>query len=118
MSNLEDFAKKLQKAKEKLKEGFSYIHVFAPCVMGWRFDSSLSIEVCRTAVRTNYFPLWEAENGQFRLTQEVSNPKPVKELTKLLRKFSHLKEDDLARLQQSADERYAFLKGLCSIGKQ
>jgi len=84
--------------------------------MGWRFDSSLSIEVCRTAVRTNYFPLWEAENGKFRLTQEVSNPKPVQELTKLLRKFSHLKEDDLSSLQKIVNERYAFLKSICEIG--
>jgi pyruvate/2-oxoacid:ferredoxin oxidoreductase beta subunit len=115
LSNLEDFAKKLLKAKEKLSEGFSYIHVFAPCVMGWRFDSALSIEVCRTAVRTNYFPLWEAEAGKFRLTQEISNPKPIQELTKLLRKFSHLKESDLSRLQQTVDERYKFLKALCGI---
>jgi pyruvate/2-oxoacid:ferredoxin oxidoreductase beta subunit len=117
LSNLEDLAKKLIKAKEKLSEGFSYIHVFAPCVMGWRFDSSLSIEVCRTAVRTNYFPLWEAEAGKYRLTQEVSNPRPVKELTKLLRKFSHLKEPDLIKLQQTVDERYQFLKDLCEIRK-
>jgi pyruvate/2-oxoacid:ferredoxin oxidoreductase beta subunit len=117
LSNIEDFAKKLLKAKEKLKEGFSYIHVFSPCVMGWRFDSSLSIEVCRTAVRTNYFPLWEAENGKFRLTQEINNPKPIGELTKMLRKFSHLKEDDLSRLQQIVDKRYLRLKSLCSIDK-
>jgi pyruvate/2-oxoacid:ferredoxin oxidoreductase beta subunit len=115
LSNIEDFAKKLLKAKEKVNEGFSYIHVLTPCVMGWRFDSSLSIEICRTAVRTNYFPLWEAENGKFRLTQEVSNPKPVQELTKLLRKFSHLKSDDLSRLQQTLDQRYALLKGLCTL---
>ena len=117
LSNLEDFAKKLLIAKEKKNEGFVYIHVFAPCVMGWRFDSSLSIQVCRMAVRTNYFPLWEAEEGKFRLTHEVDNPRPIQELTKLVRKFAHLKEADLSRLQQIVDERYAFLKALCAIGK-
>jgi pyruvate/2-oxoacid:ferredoxin oxidoreductase beta subunit len=115
-SNLEDFARKLLKAKEKKNEGFVYIHVFTPCVMGWRFDSSLSIEICRMAVRTNYFPLWEAEGGKFRLTHEVANPKPIQELTKLVRKFSHLKEADLHRLQQIVNERYAFLKAVCAIG--
>jgi pyruvate/2-oxoacid:ferredoxin oxidoreductase beta subunit len=117
LSNLEDMAKKLLKAKEKLSEGFSYLHIFAPCVMGWRFDSSLSIEVCRTAVNTNYYPLWEAEAGKFRLTREIGNPKPVRELTKLLRKFAHLKEPDLNELQQTVDERYKFLKDLCDISK-
>src|SRR4030042_382554 len=92
LSHLEDFAKKLTKAKEKMKEGFSYIHVFSPCVMGWRYNSSLSIEVCRTAVRTNYFPLWEAENGKFRLTQETANPRPAQEFSRMTRKFPHLKE--------------------------
>jgi pyruvate/2-oxoacid:ferredoxin oxidoreductase beta subunit len=114
LSHLEDFAKKLRKAKEKTAEGFAYIHVFSPCIMGWRFDSSLSIEVCRTAVRTNYYPLWEAENGKFRITHEVSNPKPVTELTKMLRKFSHLKESDLSKLQKVLDERYSRLKSLCA----
>jgi pyruvate/2-oxoacid:ferredoxin oxidoreductase beta subunit len=116
LSNLEDFAKKLLIAKEKKNEGFVYLHVFTPCVMGWRFDSSMSIQVCRTAVRTNYFPLWEAEEGKFRLTHEVDNPRPIQELTKLVRKFSHLKEADLDRLQQLVNERYAFLKALCAIG--
>jgi len=115
LSHLEDFAKKLNKAMEKQKEGFVYIHVFAPCVMGWRFDSSQSIQVCRTAVRTNYFPLWESEEKKFRLTQQVTNPLPVQELTKLVRKFSHLKEPELAKLQHIIDERYSFINALCNI---
>lgn len=117
LSHLEDFAKKLLKAKEKKDEGFVYIHVFAPCLMGWRIEPDSSIEVCRAAVRTNYFPLWEAESGKFRLTHEVASPKPVTELTKLMRKFSHLKEDGLAELQKTADERYALIKSLCDANK-
>jgi pyruvate/2-oxoacid:ferredoxin oxidoreductase beta subunit len=116
LSHMEDFAKKLLKAREKQKEGFVYLHVFAPCVMGWRFDSSLSIAVCRTAVKTNYFPLWEAEGGKFRLTHEEANPRPIQELTRLVRKFAHLKENDLRQFQQTVDEKYAFLKALCTIG--
>jgi len=117
LSHLEDFAKKLQKAKEKVKEGFVYLHVFSPCPVGWRINSDMSIEVCRTAVRTNYFPLWEAEDGKPRLTVEIANPKPVTELTKLMRKFSHLKEDGLAELQKAVDERYALVKSLCDANK-
>lgn len=115
LSHLDDFAKKLTKAREKQKEGFVYIHVFSPCVMGWRFDSSKSIQVCRTAVRSNYFPLWESEGKKFHLTQKVENPVPIKELTSLVRKFSHLKEPELEKMQQLADERYAFIKALCDI---
>jgi pyruvate/2-oxoacid:ferredoxin oxidoreductase beta subunit len=117
LSHLEDFARKLIKAKEKKEEGFVYIHVFAPCVMGWRIDSNLMIEVCRMAVRTNYFPLWEAENGNFRLNHEVANPRPIQDFTKLVRKFAHMKEMDLNNFQQMVNQRYTLIKGLCELSK-
>jgi pyruvate/2-oxoacid:ferredoxin oxidoreductase beta subunit len=116
-SHMEDFVKKLQKAKEMSKEGFVYLHVFSPCPVGWRIDSNTVIEVCRTAVRTNYFPLWEAENGKPVITVGVASPKPVSEFTKLMRKFSHLKEDGIAELQQQVNERFALLKTLVDAAK-
>jgi len=117
LSHLEDFAKKLVKAKEKKDEGFVYIHVFCPCPVGWRTESDSSIQVCRMAVRTNYFPLWEAENGKFRFTHEVANPRPVQEFTKLIRKFAHMKEAEIDNLQQVVNERHALIKALCNIGQ-
>ncbi|MBN1692622.1 MAG: hypothetical protein JW845_03605 [Dehalococcoidales bacterium] len=113
LSHLDDFARKLTKARQKIKEGFVYIHVFSPCVMGWRIEADMSIQVCRMAVRTNYFPLWEAENGRFRLTHEVSSPKPVQEYLRLIRKFSHLKETEINEFQQMVDRKYAVIKRLC-----
>jgi pyruvate/2-oxoacid:ferredoxin oxidoreductase beta subunit len=115
LSHLEDFAKKLVKAKEKVREGFVYIHIFAPCVMGWRIDSNVSIELCRMAVRTNYFPLWEAENGNFRLNHEVQNPRPIQDFIKMVRKFSHFKEADIDEFQRMVDKRYDLIKGLCNL---
>ena len=117
-SHLEDYVKKLTKAREAVKEGFVYLHVFSPCPVGWRVDSNRVIEVCRTAVRTNYFPLWEAEYGKPRLTLEIASPKPVTELTKLMRKFSHLDENGLNELQKTLDERYTLLKSLCEAYKE
>jgi pyruvate/2-oxoacid:ferredoxin oxidoreductase beta subunit len=115
LSHLDDFARKLTKAREKSREGFVYIHVFAPCVMGWRIETDMSIQVCRMAVRTNYFPLWETEDGRFRLTHEVTSPRPIGEFIKLVRKFSHLKEPDIAKFQQMVDRRYAVIKKLCTV---
>jgi pyruvate/2-oxoacid:ferredoxin oxidoreductase beta subunit len=117
-SHMEDFLKKLTKAKQMVKEGFVYLHVFSPCPVGWRVDSNRVIEVCRTAVRTNYFPLWEAEYGRPKMTVTVANPKPVTELTKLMRKFSHLDENGMAELQQIVDERYELVKNLCEDYKE
>jgi pyruvate/2-oxoacid:ferredoxin oxidoreductase beta subunit len=115
LSNMEDYAKKLLKAKEKAKEGFAYLHVFAPCIIGFRIASDAAIQTCRLAVRTNYFPLWEMEDGKFRLTQTVSEPLPISEYVKVVGKFSHFKEDEIKVFQQAVNERYAMIKSLCDL---
>jgi pyruvate/2-oxoacid:ferredoxin oxidoreductase beta subunit len=113
LSHLDDYAKKLAKAKEKAKEGFCYLHVFCPCTVGWKVPPDASIAVCREAVRTNYFPLWECEDSRFTLTHHVKDPKPVGELLSMIGKFKHLREPDIAVLQQQVDRRYRTLQALC-----
>jgi pyruvate/2-oxoacid:ferredoxin oxidoreductase beta subunit len=112
LSHMEDFAQKLRKAEEKKKEGFAYIHVFSPCPVGWGFESDKSIEICRTAVKTNYFPLWEAEYKNFRFTHTTAQPKPIAEYLKMIRKFSHFNEEETAAFQEQVDANYNFLKYL------
>ena len=114
LSHMEDYAKKLVKAKEKAKEGFVYLHVFCPCLVGWKIPMDASIEVCRAAVRTNYFPLWESENGKFRFTQRVAKPKPIQALTSLMGKFKHLPEEHLAVLQAQVNKRLKVVESLCA----
>jgi len=114
LSHLEDYAKKLVKAREKSREGFVYLHVFCPCVVGWKVPAENCIEVCRAAVRTNYFPLWEAEDGSYRFTHNVRKPEPVRELTGMLGKFKHLSDEEISVLQRQVDERYGIVKLLCN----
>ena len=113
LSHLDDYAEKLTKAKAAAREGFAYLHVFCPCLVGWKIPMNGSIEVCRAAVRTNYFPLWESEAGHYRFTRKINKPKPVTELTRLLGKFKHLQEKELAVLQGHVDKRYRRIKTLC-----
>jgi pyruvate/2-oxoacid:ferredoxin oxidoreductase beta subunit len=113
LSHMDDYCKKLAKAKEKRKEGLAYLHVFSPCPVGWRMENDSSIAACRAAVRTNYFPLWEAEHGKFRFTQKVTNPKPIKEYMDLTGKYSHMTEEGIAEFQQMVNERYDLIRSLC-----
>jgi pyruvate/2-oxoacid:ferredoxin oxidoreductase beta subunit len=112
LSHMEDYARKLLKAKEKRKEGFVYLHVFSPCPVGWRLASDAAIKVCRAAVRTNYFPLWEMENNEYRFTVKVEDPRPVQDFTSLIGKYSHFKTEDIARFQDAVDERYETILSL------
>jgi len=111
---LDDYAKKLVKAMQ-VKDGMAYIHLYSPCPTGWRTPAEIAVDIARIAVETNYFPLWEAEHGKIRMTKEIDNPKPISELTKVMRKFSHLKKDELEQFQQQVNASFATLKGLVQL---
>ena len=113
----EDLAEKLLKAKA-VKDGMSYIHLLSPCILGWGYGISMSLDICRAAVETNYFPLWEFERGTYRLTHPVEKPKPISDYLGLLKKFSHLDDSDKKEFQRVVDERFARLKSLAGSLKE
>ncbi len=110
----EDFMQKLLKAKEAIKEGMAYIHVLAPCPTGWKFKTEYTVEVSKAAVETNYFPLWEAEEGVIKFTYEVQNPQPIQEYIKYMGRFAHLTEDEIRQLQEKVDKSYEKIKRIAS----
>jgi pyruvate/2-oxoacid:ferredoxin oxidoreductase beta subunit len=112
LSHLEDLAEKLLKAKEKKNEGLAFLHIFSPCPTGWGFGTDLSIEICRKAVQTNYYPLWEAERGRFRLSHKIKKPRPLRELVDIIGKFSHLTNEEMDALEKEVAERYALIEGM------
>jgi pyruvate/2-oxoacid:ferredoxin oxidoreductase beta subunit len=111
---LEDYVKKLTKAMNT-KDGMFYIHLFSPCPSGWKSAMDSGIEISQLAVETNYYPLWECEDGRFRLTHEVKRPLPIKAYTKLIGKFSHLTDDELRDFQAFSDARYQEIKALSGL---
>jgi phenylglyoxylate dehydrogenase beta subunit len=111
LSHLEDFARKLRKA-QKIKDGLSYIHLFAPCPTGWRAKIDSGIELCRLAVETNYFPLWEAEDGVFCFTSDDHKSRPLIEFLKLQRRFEHLGVEEIHELQAMANQRFELIRHL------
>lgn len=113
---LEDYAQKLTKALN-VKDGMSYIHLLTPCPIGWRFPIDRGIEVAQSAVETNYFPLWECEQGKLHITEEIKAPKPIGEFTKMMGRFSHLNTGEVQQLQRLVDERFARIKALALLTK-
>lgn len=107
---LNDYYEKLDKAEQAAKRGMAYLHVFSPCNTGWRFPPDKTIEVCRSAVETNMFPLWEYENGTVRFTQPVDNARPVADYLKTIGKYKHLDQAQIDHIQQTADRVVSVLK--------
>lgn len=111
---IEDMVMKVEKAM-KVKDGLAYIHIFSPCVQGWGVDSSKSIEVARLAVQSNFAPLYEVENGKYKLNVNPRNPKPVKEYLESFKKFAHLDEEEKQAMQELTDEKWNRLVKLTSL---
>lgn len=107
-----DMVRKLEKALT-VDNGLVYLHVFNPCVTGWGCKSDESIELARMAVETNIAPLYEVENGEFKMSVDIKNPRPVKDFVTRFKKFKHLTEQDIQELQEFTDRRFARLQKLC-----
>lgn len=112
----EDYYAKLEKAVEASKTGMAYLHVYAPCPTGWRFPASMTTEICRMQVRTNFIALWEydRENG-LQFTRAVDKPEPVANYLKMIGKYRHLSEEQAAHIQHTVDEKIAYLRQLTQV---
>ena len=89
-------------------KGPSFVHVIAPCTIGWRIESHVTIQLSKLAVQTGVFPLYEIENGKFKMTSKIAKRKPVFDYLKLQGRFMILTEKEVAIIQKHTDERYKF----------
>lgn len=110
---MKDMRDKIAKGKEAAKSGFSFLHIITPCPTGWKSKPELIIEQSRLAVQTNYFPLWEAEHGKYRITHKIVKAKPVTEFLKSQRRFAHMTEPEIEKLQEEVNTFYHHIEHLC-----
>jgi pyruvate ferredoxin oxidoreductase beta subunit len=90
--------------------GPAYVHILSVCPTGWRCPTDLTVRIGRLAVETGIFPLYEVENGEYRLNFDFPKLRPVTDYMKLQGRFRHLSEDIIAKIQQRVDKEYAKLK--------
>ena len=90
--------------------GPAYIQILSVCPTGWRCPTELTIRIGRLAVETGMFPLYEVENGKYKLSFDLPKLRPVNDYLKLQGRFRHLSEDAINEIQQRINEEYAGLK--------
>ncbi len=96
-------------AKGVAINGPAYIHILNVCPVGWRCLPELTIEIGRLAVQTGIFPLYEVENGEYKLNVSPPKLKPVQDYLKLQGRFRHLSEETITEIQHRVDKEYARL---------
>jgi pyruvate ferredoxin oxidoreductase beta subunit/2-oxoisovalerate ferredoxin oxidoreductase beta subunit len=89
--------------------GSRFIHIFAACPAGWGIASDAAVRVSRLAVQSNVFPLYEVEQGTAYRINAVGD-RPVDEYLSAQRRFAHLTEGDIARIQEAVDQDWALLR--------
>ena len=115
IGNLRDLHEKAEKAI--YTPGPAFLNVMSPCPRGWRYDAPDIMKVCKAAVETCVWPLFEVVDGKWILNYEPKNKLPVEEYLKLQGRFKHLFKPEnaslLAEIQADVDRRWEELLTLC-----
>ncbi len=106
-----DLIKKVEKALAA--EGPSFINVLAPCVPGWGYQTNQSMEMSKLAVQTRFWPLYEWQDGVYKINMNPREPKPIKEFLQAQARFRHLfkkgNEHLVEEIQTEIDKRWEAL---------
>jgi len=90
-ATVDDFRDLQRKVKTALSiEGPKYIHILAPCPLGWGHPGELTVQICRLAKDTGLFPVYEIIDGKVTNVRKIRVKVPVEEYLKPQGRFSHL----------------------------
>jgi pyruvate ferredoxin oxidoreductase beta subunit len=109
-ATVDDFRDVQQKIKKALAiEGPKYIHILAPCPLGWGHHGELTVEVCRLAKDTGLFPVFEIVDGKVTNVRRIPVKVPVEEYLKVQGRFKHLFKrgvptEEVAEIQEIANQ--------------
>lgn len=106
-----DLEEKVKKAAAV--DGPAYLHILSVCPTGWRSPTELAVQMGRMAVQSGVFPLYEVENGVWKLSMDFEKRVPVAAYMKGQGRFRHLTEDDIAAIQKRVDEEWEQLRKRC-----
>ena len=97
--------------------GAKFINVLQPCRLGWGYKPQLTMELSRLAVQACLWPIYEVENGKWKLSLKPKEKKPVVEILKLQDRFRHLfrpgNEQLLEQIQADVDKNWENLLERC-----
>ncbi|MCD6318246.1 pyruvate ferredoxin oxidoreductase [Candidatus Aerophobetes bacterium] len=109
-----DLMKKVQKALSA--NGPSFINILSPCPRGWRYPADQTIEIAKLAVLSGFWPLYEIENGKYRITYKPRKKKPLKDWLESQGRFRHLLKEEnkkvVEELQKNIEEKEKKLLAL------
>ncbi|MGI6486542.1 MAG: pyruvate ferredoxin oxidoreductase [Thermoanaerobacterales bacterium] len=120
ISSWQDVHKKSKKAFDK--DGPCFINILSPCPRGWRYNTPDNVELVKIAVETRFWPLYEVENGEWKLNYKPKKYVPIEEFLKPQGRFRHLFEPGnghiIEQMQQIVDKKWLDLLERCKEEKK
>ncbi|MBR4573997.1 MAG: pyruvate ferredoxin oxidoreductase [Lachnospiraceae bacterium] len=99
-------------------QGPAFLNMLAPCPRGWRYETSDIMKICQLAIDTCYWPMFEVDHGNWRLTYEPKQKLPIEDFLRVQGRFKHLfapgNEDLIAAFQEEVDRRWEDLLYRCN----
>ena len=98
--------------------GAAFLNIMSPCPRGWRYDTPDLMKICKLAVETCYWPLFEVVEGKWILNYEPKKKLPIEDFLRPQGRFKHLfkpeNENLLVQYQEEVDRRWENLLYMCS----
>jgi pyruvate ferredoxin oxidoreductase beta subunit len=109
--NFKDLYEKAEKAI--YTEGPTFLNVLSPCPRGWGYPTEDLMTINKLAVETCYWPLYEIENGKYKITYKPAKKLPIEEFLKPQKRFRHMfkpgNEWMIEEFQKEVDRRWEDL---------
>ncbi len=98
-------------------DGPTFLNVLSPCPRGWRMENDEGIELSRLATDCCYWPLFEVNEGRYRLTYRPRHKQPLGMWLERQGRFTHLalpgNDHMLEQLQEWVDFEWDMLLRKC-----
>jgi pyruvate ferredoxin oxidoreductase beta subunit len=115
-----DLARKAERAATA--DGPAFLNVLTDCPLGWGHEPRLAQQVLRAAVDSRFWPLYEVDEGRYRLTYEPADPVPVEEWLRPQARFAHLFRPEsthlLEEIQRRVDADWDALAARCRTNER
>ena len=114
VGNLPDLKRKAKKALKT--EGPTFLSVMQPCTNNWKFPTSMYVHYAKLATETNFWPLYEIEDGKYVINYSPKERKPIEEFLKGQGRFKHLFTPEnkhvIEKMQKIVDSEFKRLQKL------
>jgi len=108
-ADLGDMFEKIKKAFEK--KGPSVLIAFAACPTNMKAPSDQTISISKLAIETNSYPLYEYEDGKYKINYKPEKKAPVEEFLKTQTKFNAVIKNkaEIKKIQEYVDKEWKEL---------